>query len=120
VAFFHRKIDFVPSPSDAMRLFVLLRYMTGSARESATRLLDGGTTDGIASWADDYRRGHPETGPWHYVSPTIGARFALDKLDAIPSLCGLGYTEARKALPALRHQFFEAPTTGDFQPYHSL
>jgi hypothetical protein len=30
-------------------------------------LLDGGTIDTVASWAGDYRRGHRETGPWHYI-----------------------------------------------------
>jgi S1/P1 Nuclease len=43
------------------------RYMTDEARAKASDLLHGNTIDGIASWADDYRRDHPETGPWHYI-----------------------------------------------------
>jgi S1/P1 Nuclease len=43
------------------------RYMTDEARAKASDLLDGHTIDGIASWADDYRHDHPETGPWHYI-----------------------------------------------------
>lgn len=43
------------------------RYMTGDTRARAGNLLDGSTIDSVASWADDYRRDHPETGPWHYI-----------------------------------------------------
>jgi hypothetical protein len=43
------------------------QYMTGEARARAGNLLDGSAIDGVASWADDYRRDHPETGPWHYI-----------------------------------------------------
>src|SRR5262249_39981878 len=42
-------------------------YMTVDARAKAGELLDGGTIDAVASWADEYRRDHPETGPWHYI-----------------------------------------------------
>lgn len=43
------------------------QYMTVTARAKASDLLDGSTIDAIASWADDYRRDHPKTGPWHYI-----------------------------------------------------
>jgi len=42
-------------------------YMTDSAKARATALLDGSGIDAIASWADDYRRDHRETAPWHYI-----------------------------------------------------
>jgi len=42
-------------------------YMTDSAKAKATALLDGSGIDVIASWADDYRRDHRETAPWHYI-----------------------------------------------------
>jgi hypothetical protein len=42
-------------------------YMTGPVLAKARDLLGGASIDSIASWADDYRRGHPETGPWHYI-----------------------------------------------------
>lgn len=42
-------------------------YMTGTALSRTGDLLDGSAIDGIASWADEYRRDHPETGPWHYI-----------------------------------------------------
>jgi hypothetical protein len=29
--------------------------------------------DGVSSWADDYREGHPETGPWHFVDIPLSA-----------------------------------------------
>jgi hypothetical protein len=43
-------------------------YMTPAALTRARDLLDGATLDSVASWADDYRRDHRETGPWHYVN----------------------------------------------------
>jgi len=51
-------------------------YMTDSAKAKATALLDGSGIDAIASWADDFRRAHRETAPWHYIDcplsePTI-------------------------------------------------
>jgi nuclease S1 len=44
------------------------QYMTKSALNAASRLLDGATIDAVASWADEYRRTLPETGPWHYIN----------------------------------------------------
>lgn len=51
----------------AVVAIVAEHYMTSAALAKAGNLLDGGTIDAIASWADDYRRDHPETGPWHYI-----------------------------------------------------
>jgi hypothetical protein len=42
-------------------------YMTGAALARTNDLLGGATLDSVASWADDYRRDHPDTGPWHYI-----------------------------------------------------
>jgi hypothetical protein len=42
-------------------------YMTDAALARTNNLLGGATIDSVASWADDYRRDHPETGPWHYI-----------------------------------------------------
>lgn len=41
-------------------------YMNRDAMAKAGYLLDGSAIDEVASWADDYRRDHRETGPWHY------------------------------------------------------
>jgi S1/P1 nuclease len=43
------------------------KYMRQGALAKGDDLLDGVAIDSIASWADDYRRDHPETGPWHYI-----------------------------------------------------
>jgi S1/P1 Nuclease len=42
-------------------------YMSGAALTRAGQLLGGSSIDAVASWADDYRRDHPENGPWHYI-----------------------------------------------------
>jgi S1/P1 Nuclease len=53
-------------------------YMTGAALTTAGNLLDGSTIDTVATWADDYRRDHPETGPWHYIDiPLADSRIDL-------------------------------------------
>ena len=52
------------------------------------------------------------------ICPIAGkGRFGLDKIREIPSLKGLGHSEARKALPHLRPVFFEAEAQ-PFNPYH--
>lgn len=53
------------------------------------------------------------------ISPTVGNnRFELDRVSEIPSLRGLGDSEARKALPQLRPIFFNEPVLEDFSPYY--
>ena len=42
-------------------------YLTPEARAEIAELLHNETMADIASWADDYRTGHPETAPWHFV-----------------------------------------------------
>jgi hypothetical protein len=52
------------------------------------------------------------------VSPiTPAGRYGLDSIKNLWSLCGLGVTEARKALPELRLLFFNEPATA-FEPFH--
>ena len=53
------------------------------------------------------------------ISPFVGDRYQIDSRDEIPSLQGLGYSEARKALPSLRPLFFQQPVTEAFEPCHS-
>jgi hypothetical protein len=55
------------------------------------------------------------------ISPLIATkRFELDGAREIPSLKGLGNSEARKALPDIRERFFSNPVEDDFVPFHSL
>ncbi len=52
------------------------------------------------------------------ISPVVPARrFGLDGVGEINSLKGLGYSEARKALPNLKPVFFTKPAE-KFVPYH--
>jgi hypothetical protein len=41
--------------------------MTPPALAKAKAILGGASLEDVANWADDYRRDHPETGPWHYI-----------------------------------------------------
>ena len=53
------------------------------------------------------------------INPSMPTnRFSLDGILEITSLKGLGSTEARKALPAVRDFFNEKVET--FTPYHAL
>jgi predicted acylesterase/phospholipase RssA len=55
------------------------------------------------------------------ISPTVGKnRFELDRVSEIPSLRGIGDSEARKALPQLRPIFFKERVREDFVPCHAL
>jgi S1/P1 Nuclease len=55
-------------------------YMTGEALTKASNLLAGNTIDSRASWADDYRRDHPETGRWHYIDiPLADSKIDLSR-----------------------------------------
>jgi hypothetical protein len=42
--------------------------MTPAALERAKAILGGTSLEEVASWADEYRHDHRETGPWHYIS----------------------------------------------------
>lgn len=53
------------------------------------------------------------------ISPVVGDRYRLDSRDEIPSLKGIGASEARKALPGLKPLFFDQPVTEEFNPNYS-
>jgi hypothetical protein len=53
------------------------------------------------------------------ICPSVGRRFGLDAIPEIPSLKGLGNSEARKQIDLLRPMFFAAPAE-PFEPFHSV
>jgi patatin-like phospholipase/acyl hydrolase len=53
------------------------------------------------------------------ISPAVNSSFTLDNVREIPSLKGLGDSEARKALPSLRPLFF-AGVAAPWVPDHAL
>jgi S1/P1 Nuclease len=68
-------------------------YMTPAALKSASDLLDGANIDSVASWADEYRRDHPETGPWHYIDiPLADSRIDMTR-ECLNGDCVIGKTE---------------------------
>jgi hypothetical protein len=51
-------------------------YLTPEAKAQVAELLHGESLADVAPWADEYRKNHPETGPWHYVDiPRSAATF---------------------------------------------
>ena len=69
------------------------RYMTSAAIASAGRLLGGARIDSVASWADDYRRYHRDTGPWHYIDiPLADSRIDMAR-ECPQEDCVIGKTE---------------------------
>ena len=59
----------------AVIALVAERYMTQAALAKAGDLLDGASIEAVASWADEYRHDHRETGPWHFIDIPL-ANFA--------------------------------------------
>jgi len=47
------------------------RYLKSDVKAQTIELLDDFPIDMVGSWADDYRRAHPETGPWHYIDSPL-------------------------------------------------
>lgn len=46
--------------------------LTPTARAAVRDLLEPGESlADVSTWADEYRRDHPETGPWHYINVPI-------------------------------------------------
>ncbi len=51
-------------------------YLSPAAAAAVRELLHGEMLAGVSDWADEYRREHPETAPWHFVDiPSTAARF---------------------------------------------
>jgi hypothetical protein len=59
------------------------QYLTTTAKAKATDLLAGSTIEAVANWADEYRRDHRETGPWHYIDIPL-ADSAIDMARECP------------------------------------
>jgi len=51
------------------------KNMTPAALERAKAILGGASLEEVASWADEYRRDHRETGPWHYINIPVGTEY---------------------------------------------
>ncbi|HEY6273763.1 MAG TPA: S1/P1 nuclease [Terriglobales bacterium] len=67
--------------------------MTPAALERAKAILGGASLEDVASWADDYRHDHPETGPWHYIDIPL-ADSKIDMARECPDgQCVIGQTE---------------------------
>jgi hypothetical protein len=60
-------------------------YLSPYAQAQVAELLHGQSMASIASWADDYRQEHPETGPWHYVDIPASATTFDRMRDCPPS-----------------------------------
>jgi len=77
----------------AVIALVAEHYMSKAALANASNLLDGSTIEAVASWADDYRREHHETGTWHYIDIPL-ADSQIDLARECPNGdCVIGKTE---------------------------
>ncbi|GGF44257.1 endonuclease [Aliidongia dinghuensis] len=85
--------------------------------------------DEVASWADEYRGPHPETGPWHYVDIQIGDTTYDPARDCANDDCVIARTDAfvrvladrsRPAEERLQALKFVVHFVGDLhQPLHA-
>ena len=55
-------------------------HLNRSTRDNLREFLGDNDLASISTWADDIRKEHPETGPWHYVDipPNSGGYQAKD------------------------------------------
>jgi nuclease S1 len=59
--------------------------LTPAAKAAVAALLEPGESiDNVSTWADDYRRDHRESGPWHYINipitePRYDAKFVPEE-----------------------------------------
>jgi len=58
-------------------------YLTPATKAAIAELLHGQRISDIASWADDIRTSHPDTGPWHYID-TPKADATMDRMRDCP------------------------------------
>jgi hypothetical protein len=69
------------------------KNMTPAALANAKAILGGASLEDVASWADDYRRDHPETGPWHYIDiPLADSRIDMAR-ECPDGQCVIAQTE---------------------------
>jgi hypothetical protein len=43
-------------------------YLDSTVRTKIAIILQGESMEEVATWADEYKRSHPNTGPWHYIN----------------------------------------------------
>jgi len=78
-------------------------HLTPAAYSAASLLLeDEGLTElaEVASWADDYRKTHPETAPWHYVDIPLDAPAYVASRDCAGGDCAVAKLEQFRAVLA--------------------
>jgi hypothetical protein len=69
------------------------KNMTPAALARAQAILGGASLEDVASWADNYRRDHPETGPWHYIDiPLADSRIDMAR-ECPDGQCVIAQTE---------------------------
>jgi hypothetical protein len=67
--------------------------MTPAALARAKAILGGVSLEEVASWADEYRRDHRETGPWHYINiPLSDSKIDMTR-ECANGDCVIGKTE---------------------------
>ena len=88
--------------------------MTPAALERAKAILGGASLEEVASWADEYRHDHRETGPWHYIDiPLPDSRMDLAR-ECPNGQCVIAQTEQgrqtapyRDSVTAVPHQEYD-------------
>ena len=90
-------------------------YMTEGALAQARDLFNGTTLESVASWADEYRRAHRETAPWHYINiPLADPRIDMAR-ECPHGECVIGKTE--QFLAVLRDPKADRPDKAEALKY---
>ena len=84
------------------------QHLSADARQGLRPLLDGRRLPDLASWADDWRDGHPETAPWHFVDiPLHAPSYDADR-DCPRASCAVRALDAQLTILRDRHAPLEA------------
>jgi hypothetical protein len=96
-------------------------YLTPEAAAAVKELLGDEPMQDVASWADEVRYAHPETGPWHYVNIPLKAKWrncVVDRIAYFEQRLGdkrLSHEERCEALKYLIHLVADIQ-----QPFHNV
>jgi hypothetical protein len=53
-------------------VILAMQYMSRGTAVRVRELLGSESLEEASFWADEYRHGHPVTGPWHYINIPLG------------------------------------------------
>ncbi|MFA6446606.1 MAG: S1/P1 nuclease, partial [Candidatus Paceibacterota bacterium] len=60
--------------------YIAEKNLSSSTMNKIKPLLSGESLENISTWADDYKRGHRNTAPWHYINLPVRENVTVNDL----------------------------------------